>query len=90
MKILHADDVDKVLITAYYYKDSTNCKDVVVEFPEEYGIEPISFVETGLINAIPEIEAVDINVHIPRVQMNFYGKLNRVFVDDDSEEVVDE
>ena len=76
---LDVRDTDKIKIRKILFNKEVDdlVKDIIIEFPEKYGIKPISFMETGLINASPEnIQYTeDSTDRTPKVQINFYGKL---------------
>lgn len=93
MAKLRADEVDAITITEVKYEDMPDyTKDIVVEFPDYLdGVKRISFMEAGLINAIPGVaesddpdqpvikETEDSNEVIPKVAIQFYGQLKTVY-----------
>ena len=92
MAVINGNDVDEITITEIKYKDHPDCtRDIVIEFPDYLGIKRISFMESGLINAIPGAmpadadddaavkETEDSNHVIPKVAIQFYGRLKTKF-----------
>ena len=56
-----------------------NCvKDYVIVFPESFGIKPISFVKTGLINHKDFAKEYRDENGTPVVTLSFYGNLERI------------
>lgn len=92
MAVVGPKDVDKITITEVKYKDHPDCtRDIVVEFPDYMGKKRISFIEAGLINAIPGAQPADAddtvavkktddsNHVIPKVAIQFYGELKTIY-----------
>ena len=80
-KILEAQDIDDIKIIEVINTKEDYTEDIIIELPEKYGIKPISFMETGLINAVPEVIGyTDNKIQIPKVLMSFYGKFEHKFV----------
>lgn len=72
---MKAKDVDKITIRAL---TRAGCiMDIVVEFPESMGVDPVSFAEVGLWNCPGGMEMIRQTGtdSVPRVTMDFYGKL---------------
>lgn len=74
---LCADDVENIKITEVLYKETGFTKDIIMEFPDDYEIPRISFIEAGLINAKPEVTDYEAD-GFPKVTIDFYGKLEKI------------
>lgn len=71
-------DLDQIKIKKIKYDDeNANAKDIIIEFPERFGRDPISFVDVGLINACPDIEVIE-DAKFPTVAIKFYGVYEEV------------
>ena len=74
-KMIYAGDIDDIIITQVVSTEEDYTKDIIITFPEKYGIKPISFMDIGLINAKPDIIGYTNAKHeINQVLITFYGK----------------
>lgn len=81
-KILNVDDIERVRIINVISRETDNTEDILVEFPPEYEIDPISFKEVGLINVSPEIIGFnDPRRNVGQVLMTFYGDYRYRYID---------
>lgn len=74
-------DMDEITVTEIKYKDHPETtRDIVIEFPEYMRLKKISFLEHGLINALPGVtEATDSTDVIPKVAIKFFGRLKTIY-----------
>lgn len=88
-KVLDVRDAHRLKITKVLYAGTDFVKDIRMKFPEEYNVDPISFMDVGLINCNPNnIQYIEDNnkyekARMPKVILEFWGNLETIEEDDD-------
>lgn len=80
-KIIKGNTENEPTITCIINRDSDVTEDIIVEFPEGIDRKPISFMETGLLNADPNVIGyTDYDSGLHKTMISFFGVHKRKYI----------